>query len=100
MFVATSPPTREDTKSAKDRGSHKEHPECERVSLSCALSAKHLAEIRPLPQMKRLRNHKIAQATFRPEHGRIKKTLGPGHYSMWLRESVLSVAHEMFQVIE
>lgn len=100
MLVATNPATSEDTRSAKDRDSHKNHPECERVSLSCALSALHLSEIRPLPRMKRLRDHLIASATFAPAHGKIKQTLGPGHYSMWLRASALSVAHTLFKVIE
>lgn len=96
MLVETDPPTPTDMKCAVDRGSFIGQPECDRASISCARDSQHLRDLRG--NSKRLRRHLIANGTFSPEHGKIKQTRGPGHYSMWLRAKYLSIGHTLFKV--
>lgn len=46
----------------------------------------------------RLKGHLVSYADLKPEHGKIKQTGPAGHYSMWLRASVLPTAHTLFKV--
>lgn len=96
MLVSASPPTPKDMECAMDRDVFKDGPPCERASLSCARNSSHLVQLRS--NSKRLRNHVVAVATFQPEHGKIKPTRGPGHYSMWLRAKYLKIGYTMFTV--
>jgi hypothetical protein len=97
MLVATNPSTADDFKCARDRGTFRNKPECLRASLSCALDADHLNEVREASP--RLANHITACAALNADHGKIKQTGKPGHYSMWLRERHLSIGHELFKVL-
>ena len=47
---------------------------------------------------KRLRNHLVAKAELKAEHGKIKQTGAPGHYSLWLRAAHLAVGPLLFKV--
>lgn len=96
MLVATDPPTAEDMECAIDRKSFIGKPECLRASLSCARDAEHLVSARA--NSKRLRNHMVAKAELKAEHGKIKQTGAPEHYSMWLRAAHLAVGHLLFKV--
>ena len=95
-MVATDPPTVHDMECAIDRKTFKNEPECFRASLSCARSAMHLDETRRA--VPRLRQFVCAQADLGPAHGKIMKTRGPGHYSMWLRAKYLAIGHTLFRV--
>jgi hypothetical protein len=95
-LVLANPPTPEDFASAMERNVFKDRDPCLRAGLSCGLEAESLLDLKR--NAKRLRQHQIASAELRSDDGMIQKTLGPGHYTMWLRASTLSQAHLLFKV--
>lgn len=97
LLVAADPPAVADMECAIDRGTHIDKPECLRASLSCARGSDHLQELRG--RIKRLRNHRVASAQVQADHGKIKQTGAPGHYSMWLRAKYLKIGHTLFRVL-
>lgn len=96
VLVAADPPGRGDFASAAERGVFKDADPCLRAGMSCAREQGHLVDLRR--NTRRLRNHKIACAALTGEHGKIKKTLGAGHYTMWLRRHALDAAPSLFRV--
>ncbi len=93
LLVATDPPSPTDMECAIDRGSFKGQDECLRAAISCARERGHLLQLRS--NSKRLRNHHVAVADLAPRHGKIARTGGPGHFSLWLRAGVLPTAHTL-----
>lgn len=69
--------------------------ECQRASLSSLSSLEDaLCALRVSPLF-----NSIAKADLAPEHGKRLQTNGPGHYSLWLRDSALSHALELFAIV-
>lgn len=96
LLIATDPPTDEDMKCAIDRGTHRNKPECLRAALSCAVESDHLEEVRQASP--RLKHHKLACASLKPHHGKIKQTGSPGHHSMWMRAQHLAIGYQLFSL--
>lgn len=71
--------------------------DCERASLSCCRTLDDIEELRS--SWGHFKNRKIAVAQLKPEHGKIAKTLGPGHHSLWLRRKSLLAHDTLFKVI-
>ena len=95
-LVLANPPTPADFASAMERNVFKDRDPCLRAGLSCALEVEPLLDLKA--NAKRLRRHQVASAELRSDDGMIQKTLGPGHYTMWLRGSTLSQAHLLFRI--
>jgi hypothetical protein len=97
VLVASSPPTADDFRNAKERGVFPGVPHCLRVGLSCALAA--AALVKRQKRVPRLKNHLIASAPLRPAHGKHKQTTDDlTHYTMWLRTVALQAAPGLFSV--
>ncbi len=70
--------------------------DCERAGLSCCCTVNDIRELQR--SVARFRNRLIASATLTPEHGKIGKTGGPGHHSLWLRRKYLRNHDALFVV--
>jgi hypothetical protein len=84
-----------DWKSAAERGAFKNKPAAIRAALSSYLDLELLRE--------KVAVHEewwIAFADLAAEHGKIKQTEGPGHYSLWLTRAALAARDELFKRIE
>jgi len=97
--LVRNPRSPQDSTSWLEQGRHDQRStDCERAALSCCRSLTDIQDLRRTTR--RFRDRKIAKGELRSEHGKIAKTAGPGHYSLWLRFAALRIHDELFQVIE
>lgn len=96
-LVTNNPPSAEDMKSAKESGRFEGMDDCLRAALSCARQARDLTFLQE--NVPRFRRSFIAKATLRQEHGVIKQTGKPTHYSLWLRRRFHATVQTLFTVV-
>lgn len=94
-LVSTLPPEPKDFECALERRRFLKEPHCLRVGLSCALAVEVLQRRRD--RVPRLRNYLVVSARLGADDGKYEQTTKDrGHYTMWLRRSVLERAPQLF----
>lgn len=97
-LVVNDPPTAEDMESYLEQGKALTAPPAERAGLSCALTRDYLETLLELPTF-RGGQHKIAVASLKPIHGKIRRTRPKRpHHDLWLRTAHLKAAPSLFKV--
>lgn len=92
FYAAHQPVLAEDLLSAKERGAYAKDDECLRAALSFWSARDRVEALLRLPSH---RGKALLRAALRAEHGRMKQTGKPEHYSVWFRAVWHAKLHEV-----
>lgn len=95
-FVANDPVDPKDMVSYLEEGKAKGR-DCQRAGLSTLVDLDHAREVQIL--LPTQRGKRIARAMLSVEHGKIKQTGQPGHYTLWVRAKYHAQAHTLFKIV-